>query len=144
MAQIAVIYFSGTGNTEKMAMAVAEGAGKPGVEVNAIRAEKADVSTAADADGFAFGSPDYYSYMASELKTFFDRALAHKDKLGGKPYVSFGSHGGGARVLASIDKLATSLGLKQVRAGVLSIGAPSEGDAEDCRTLGARLAEAVG
>ena len=143
MAKVAVIYHSGTGNTEQMAMLIAEGAGKAGVQVEAYRADKADMDEVAQADGFALGSPDYYSYMAGELKTFFDRAFFHKDKLSGKPYVSFGSHGGGARVIESIDRLASSIGLKQAAPGVLSMGAPSGGDTDACRELGEALAKAV-
>jgi len=143
MAKIAIVYHSGTGNTEKMALLIAEGATRPGIEVEAHRAEAVDVAEIAEADGFALGSPDYYSYMAGELKTFFDRALQHKSKLSGKPYVSFGSHGGGAKVLESIDRLASSIGLKEVCPGVMSVGAPSAGDADDCRKLSEALAEAV-
>ena len=143
MSKIAIVYHSGTGNTEKMALLIAEGATRPGVEVVTYRAGSADVGEIVQADGFALGSPDYYSYMAGELKTFFDQALQHKGKLSGKPYVSFGSHGGGAKVLESIDKLSASIGLKQACPGVLSVGAPAGGDEDECRRLGEALAEAV-
>ena len=143
MARIAIVYHSGTGNTEKMALLIAEGATRPGIEVETCQAGSVDMDKVVQADGFALGSPDYYSYMAGELKTFFDRALKHKDKLSGKPYVSFGSHGGGARVLESIDKLSGSLGLKEACPGVMSLGAPAGGDEDDCRKLGQALAEAV-
>jgi len=143
MANIAIIYHSGTGNTEKMAKLIAEGAAEAGAQVTLHRADEADLADVVEADGFALGSPDYYSYMAGELKTFFDRVFHHKEELNGKPCVSFGSHGGGARVLESIDRLASSVGLKQAAPGVLSKGAPSGNDADACRELGRALAEAV-
>jgi len=143
MPRIAIVYHSDTGNTEQMARLIAEGAGMPGVEVEVVRAGEADVPALVEADGFALGSPDYYSYMAGELKTFFDRAFHHKPKLSGKPYASFGSHGGGAKVVDAIDKLAQAIGLRQVCPGVLSLKAPGAAEAEACRKLGKALAEAL-
>ena len=144
MARIGIIYFSGTGNTEQMAKLIAEGASKAGAQVDLLKAAGFDVPKALQADGFALGSPDYFSYMAGELKTFFDRAFALREQIKGKPYVSFGSHGGGAAVLKSIDSLAGSIGLKQVCPGVLSRGAPAGSVIEDCRKLGQALAAAAG
>jgi len=143
MAKIAIVYYSGSGNTEKMAKLIAEGATKAGVEAQLLKAGGLDAAKVLDADGLALGSPDYFSYMAGELKSFFDRAFSQRAKLSGKPYVSFGSHGGGGQVLKSIDSVAGGIGLKQVCPGVLSKGAPDAAASDACRKLGEALAAAV-
>ena len=143
MTRIAVVYHSDTGNTEKMARLVAEGAQAAGVDVDVVRAADADVPAVVEADALALGSPDYYSYMAGELKTFFDRAFHHKSKLSGKPYGAFGSHGGGAKVVGTIEKLAQAIGMVQACPGVLSLKEPEAADAEACRKLGRTLAQAA-
>jgi len=145
MAKIAVIYYSKTGNTEKMAELVAEGCRQvPGVEVRMMKLPELDMQGVLEADGHALGSPDYFSYMAGHMKTFFDEALAQKETLSGKPYVAFGTHGGGGKVLDSLERLSQAVGLKQVRAGMMCRGAPGPDDADAVRGLGRALAEAVG
>ncbi len=144
MAKIAVIYYSKSGNTEKMAQLVAEGCRQvPGVEASMVKLPELDVQGVLDADGYCLGSPDYFSYMAGHMKVFFDEALAHKEILSGKPYVAFGTHGGGAKVLDSLEGLAQAVGLKQLRPGMMCQGAPGPGDTDDVRGLGHALAEAV-
>jgi len=144
MAKVLVVYHSDTGNTKRMAELVASGAEAVGsVDVEIVPAAGLDVDRIVRADGVALGSPDYFSYVAGQVKVVFDRLLAHKNELAGKPFVGFGSHGGGAKVLACIETLAKSVGLARVREGVMSKGAPTGDAAEACRQLGAALAEAV-
>jgi len=97
MANIAVVYYSSTGNTWRVARAIEEGAAAAGASVRlrkvhelaavetinakpAWRAhmdETRDVAkaSAADlewADGFAFGSPTRFGLPAAQLKQFID------------------------------------------------------------------------
>jgi flavorubredoxin len=144
MAKIVVVYYSQTGNTQKMAELVAAGCREvAGVQVQMAPLPGPDAESLAGADGFALGSPDYYSYMAGHMKTFFDGALAHKSAIAGKPYVAFGSHGGGARVLESLERLSQAIGLRQVQPGIMCMGAPAPGEEEAIRALGRALAEAA-
>ena len=144
MTKIVVIYYSKSGNTEKMAELVAEGAGQvPGVQIELMKLPSLSMQAVMEADGYAMGSPDYFSYMAGHMKTFYDEALAHKEKLSGKPYVAFGTHGGGARVLESLERLSQAVGLRQAAPGMMSLGAPGPEDAEAVRALGRLLAEAA-
>ena len=58
MAKILIVYHSQTGNTEKMAHAVAEGArGIEGVDVILKKAADATLDDLLTADGFALGTP---------------------------------------------------------------------------------------
>ena len=143
MATIQVMYHSDTGNTENLAKLVAEGAKAGGAEVKLVKAAELDLAEAAAADGLAIGSPDYFSYVAGEVKAFFDKIL-RDERFHGKAYVGFGTHGGGAKVLDVLEALAKSCKLKQVAPGVLTKGAPAGADADKARALGKALAEAVG
>ncbi|GAH21904.1 unnamed protein product, partial [marine sediment metagenome] len=76
MIKVLVIYHSQTGNTEKMAKAVAEGARRvSGTEVILKKAAEATLEDLIGSSGIAIGSPDYFSYMAGTIKDFFDRTF---------------------------------------------------------------------
>ena len=81
----AVIYWSGTGNTEAMAKAVADGAG-----VEAISVTDFD-GNIADYDALALGSPAMGDEVLeeSEFEPFF---AGIEDKISGKKIVLFGSY----------------------------------------------------
>ncbi len=144
MPKVAVVYYSKSGNTEKMAELIAEGCRQvEGVEVEMVSLPGADIEAVSGADGFAVGSPDYFSYAAGHVKTFYDEALAHKNAISGKPYVAFGTHGGGAKVLESLERLSQAIGLRQVTPGMMCLGAPGPNEADAVRGLGRKLAEAV-
>lgn len=56
MSKIAVVYWSGTGNTEAMANEVAEGAKEKGAEVTTLTASEFSASDLASYDAVAFGA----------------------------------------------------------------------------------------
>ena len=85
MARILVVYYSGSGNTRKMAELVARGARELGHDVDLVVADEVEMKELKEADAVGLGSPDYYTYMAGQLKTFFDRALDVRDEIIGKP-----------------------------------------------------------
>ena len=95
--KIVVIYDSKTGNTGKMAKAVAEGASKHAeVEVKKI-GEAFPLTIMADADGVVFGSPVYYADISNNMKDFLEHVetyiKANKRKINSKPATVFGSYG---------------------------------------------------
>ena len=57
MSKIAVVYWSGTGNTEAMANLVAEGAASVGAEAEVIPCADFSADKATNYDAFAFGCP---------------------------------------------------------------------------------------
>ena len=70
--KIVVLYDSKTGNTEKMAKAVAEGASEHAeVEVKKI-GEAFPLTIMDDADGVIFGSPVYYADISNNMKDFLE------------------------------------------------------------------------
>ena len=150
MKRILVVYHSQEkGNTRAMAELVAEGCRQvEGVEVTLVNVneERVDMAAAEQADGYALGSPDYFSYMAGGLKQFFDD-LCLADwggkKVKGKPYVAFLTHGGGGSAIASIEKLAKAMKLEPAAPSVVCKGAPAGEVVEQSQRLGKALAERV-
>ena len=65
MSKVAVVYWSGTGNTETMANAVAEGAKGAGAEVDVIVANDFNSGKVAEYDGIEFGCP---AHIREEIK----------------------------------------------------------------------------
>ena len=149
MGSILVLYHSQEhGNTAAMAEAVGEGARAAGAEVTLVNTneQRLDVEQYRRCDVVAFGSPDYYSYIAGGLKVFaVDWYIAQKSNRQGledKPYGLFYSHGGGGAVRASLEKLFSRMG-SQVGETVESRGRPNDAVLEACRGLGRQLADAT-
>ena len=66
MSKVAVVYWSGTGNTEAMAMAVAEGAKGKGAEVSVITAAEFSPEQVGEYSAIAFGCPSMGSEQREE------------------------------------------------------------------------------
>lgn len=97
------MYSSRTGNTEKLAQAIAKKRRRSRVELKRAKDTK---PVDANADAFAFGSHSAFEYMAGELKTVFENFYPVRDKLAGKPVLIFiTGKGGQVSALKSIDKL---------------------------------------
>jgi len=143
MAKLLIIYHSQSGNTEAMARAVYEGALSSGATASLKKAAEATSNDLIDCDAVAFGTPNYFSYMAGAMKDFFDRSLhAVRGKVDNKPYTAVSSHGGGGRqALDSIDRICHSLKLKKVFDSVVATGKPSSEVLEECKELGRELAQ---
>ena len=119
MCTILIVYHSQSGNTEKMARAVAGGARSiENVTVVLKNASQATLDDLLHCDGLAVGSPEYFGYMAGRVKDFFDRtyepARGRREVLK-KPYVAFISAGNDGRgALASIERISLGYPLKKV------------------------------
>ena len=65
MSKVAVVYWSGTGNTEQMAESVADGARNAGADVTTFTAAEFDADKMDEFDAIAFGCP---SMVLSSLR----------------------------------------------------------------------------
>ena len=94
MSKVAVVYWSGTGNTEMMAQKVAEGAKEAGAEVSVLTCADFSADDVDAYDAIAFGCP---AMGAEELEdTEFEPMFsACESKLSGKKIALFGSYGWG-------------------------------------------------
>jgi len=112
VAKIIVIYHSQQyGNTKMLAEALAEGTRRGGAEVDLVNTNERRVTLEEflSADGFAIGTPDYFSYVAGTVKSLFDDIYLW-DQSGkpvkGKPAALFFSCGGGGKVRQPFESLA--------------------------------------
>src|SRR4030067_2332946 len=97
MAKVLIVYDSKTGHTEKMALAVAEGARQvKGVDVEVKKVNQTIIEDLPNVDGIIFGSPTYYGQMSAKLKKFIDKSVKLHGKLEGKVGAAFTSSGGTA------------------------------------------------
>lgn len=150
MTRALVLYHSQEyGHTELMAQAVVDGLREAGCEVVLHNTDdgRFDAARLAAFDCAAFGSPDYYSYVAGGLKQFMDDHYILDVRRGvpglkDKPYVLFCSHGGGGRVSAVMAGLFKRVG-RQVGDTLACRGKPNEDTLARCRALGRELAAAL-
>ena len=92
MNKIAVVYWSGTGNTEAMASAVAEGAREKGAEATLITAAGFSADQVGDYDAIAFGCPSMGAEQLEETE-FEPMFTSCEGALQGKAIALFGSYG---------------------------------------------------
>ncbi len=132
----AVIYWSGSGNTEAMAKAVADGAG---AELFIVSDFSGDV---AEYDRLAFGCPAMgaENLEESEFEPFF---AENEDKLSGKKVALFGSYGwGDGEWMREWAERVKNDGAVLVNdEGLIVNEAPDDAALADCKALGAKLAE---
>ncbi|NWF86579.1 NAD(P)H-dependent oxidoreductase [Candidatus Bathyarchaeota archaeon] len=154
MAKILVVYYSKSGNTEKMAFAIGEGAKQvKGVEVAVKKAEQTSLDDLLSADGIIMGAPTYYGQMSAKLKALIDESVQIHGKLEGKVGAAFTSSGGTASgaettLLSIIQAMLIHGMIVQGRAsdkhyGAAAVGSPNEKELESCKTLGKRVASLV-
>jgi multimeric flavodoxin WrbA len=143
MAKILIVYHSQTGNTEKMAHAVAEGArGIEGVDVILKKAIDATLDDLLTADGLALGTPENFGYMSGMVKDYFDRTYyGAQEKAFRKPFVVFISAGNdGTGALRAIERIALGYKFKTVYKPVIAKGSITEEIISQCYELGATIA----
>ena len=161
MAKILVIYHSQSGNTRKMAEAVAAGAGSgENTSVMLKMAGEATLEDLESCDGIAIGSPEYFGYMAGMIKDFFDRTYPmpvptpgpgpgqapdkkakNSPALSGKPYVLFisaGNDGRGAR--DQIERICIGYRFRKVYESLIARGEVSQKMLKDCYEMGQTIA----
>ena len=142
MSKIAVVFWSGTGNTEEMANAVAEGAKEAGADVEVFQVEEFNATDMADYNGFLFGCPAMGDEVLEEdsFEPFFSEAV---EMIEGVPVALFGSYGwgGGAWMDAWVDRTKDA-GAKFI-GSVIAENSPDDEALENCEKLGKDLANAV-
>ena len=150
MNRMIVLYHSRTGNTEKMAKAVAEGAAAAGLEVATAKAEGFKAERLKDYGAIAVGSPTYYGTMAAEVKKLIDESVRLHGALEGRVGGAFASSAnvGGGNETTIMDILQAMLIHGMVVQGThvgdhygpVAIGAPDARALEECKALGRRMA----
>jgi len=148
-----IVYDSRTGNTEKMAQAVASGVKAAGVEAVLKKVDDASVDEIPQYKGLILGSPVYYGLPTAKIKEFIDASVKHHGKLDGMVGGAFASAGGthtGAEttIISLLEALMIHGMVVQGTSGTnhygaASVGAPDEKSLEVCHKMGERLGKLV-
>ena len=139
MRKIAVVYWSGTGNTEAMASAVAQGAREKGAQATLLTASEFSADQAGAYDAIAFGCPSMGSEQLEESE-FEPMFTACEAGLNGKKVALFGSYGwGSGEWMQSWEARCKEDGAVLVCDSVICNEAPDDDALAACRALGAAL-----
>ncbi len=139
MSKIAVVYWSGTGNTEAMANKVAEGAKSTGAEVDILSAGQFDANMVPGYDAIAFGCPAMGSEQLEEDE-FEPMFTGCKAALKDKRIALFGSYGwGDGEWMRSWESTAKGYGAQLVCDSVICADAPDAEAEANCEALGKAL-----
>ena len=141
MKKIAVVYWSGTGNTEAMAQAVVEGAQAAGADAALFCACEFSPAQAAEYAAFAFGCPSMGAEQLEEGE-FEPMFSAVKPGLSGKDIVLFGSYGwGSGEWMETWTQDCEDAGCRLAADPVTVCGAPEADCLAACRDLGRALCQ---
>ena len=142
MAKVAIVYWTGSGNTEAMAHAVEEGAQNAGAEVSLNFVSDISADEAASFDHIALGCPAMGNEQLEEyeFEPFFEELLP---QLQGKKVVIFGSYSWneGDWIQLWKDRL-NEAGVELVAEPVKAYSYPEDDVLEACKALGESLANA--
>lgn len=102
-----VVFYSRSGNTEKMAHSIATGIKNEGVDTEVRRVDQTSADDLLNFDAIVIGSPTQYGSMAWEVKKFLDDTASKHYKLEGKIGGAFSSscHIGGGNETTILDIL---------------------------------------
>jgi len=152
--QILILYYSKSGNTRKLAEAVAQG-------VNSVDGAQAVIKSTSEVakddflscSGVIAGSPVYFGVMAADLKRVIDEFISLRKKMEGKVGAAFATSGdptgGKETTMFSIIQALMIYGMIIVgdplsatgHYGTACVGEPDDQTKENGAKLGARVAE---
>ena len=138
-----IVYHSQSGNTDRLSRAVERG----GSNENAVAVKRLQAASVGKDDliqcrTLVICSPEYFGYMAGEIKDLFDRTYEDvRPMMAGKAYaivISAGNDGRGA--LQSIDRILAGFKLKKVQDHIIHCGPVTPEAISRCEELGQTLA----
>ncbi len=140
MSKTAVVFWSGTGNTEEMANAVLEGMKEAGADASIHSADSFQAADVAEYDAIAFGCPAMGAEVLEEdeFQPLFDDCKA---ALAGKKIALFGSYGwGDGEWMRNWEDDCKDAGAELACNSVICNDAPDDDAVAACKALGAALA----
>ncbi len=103
-----ILYYSKEGNTHQLAKRfwdIFREFIPNRYEIEMMKAQEMDLESLRASIGIVVGSPDYYGYVAGQIKIFFDEILEYKKDFKNKPAIGFITHGGGGDAAKSLQIL---------------------------------------
>ena len=143
MPKILIVYYSHTGNTEKMAEAIAEGARTVhGVEVELKRYEAPQ--RLVDFDAIIVGAPTYHHTMTNNIRKLLEEVAFHDVNLRGKIGAAFGSYGwSGEAPGLVLEVMENKFEMEVLKRPLLIKYAPDEEGLHKCKGLGKAVADRI-
>jgi flavorubredoxin len=143
MPKILIFYYSRTGNTEKMAKAIAEGArSAANVEVDLDYHVEAD--ELANFDAVLVGAPTYHHEMPMDVKKLFEEAAVKGVSLKGKAGAAFGSYGwSGEAPKLVLEIMRNKFEMRVIDSPLLARYEPDQNTLNLCRNLGKHVSESL-
>ena len=143
MLKLLILYYSQTGNTEKMAKAVEEGA-KSVVGINVELKYYARPEELKEVDAIIFGVPTYYHDIGIDMKNLLEGVSKEEINLTGKVGAAFGSYGwSGEAPNMVVEIMKNQFGMDIVEPALRIKYNPDEKGLEECRKLGKAVAEKI-
>lgn len=141
MKNVAIVYWSGSGNTEAMAEAVKKGVESAGAQAELFQVSDFDAASVANYDGLALGCPAMgaETLEESEFQPVYDEI---KPELSGKPVALFGSYGwGSGEWMDTWVEDAKEAGADVFENGLIINETPDDDGLAQCEDFGKRFAQ---
>ena len=140
MSKVKVVYWSGSGNTEAMANAVADGIRQGGAEAEVVTFDSISPSDLSSDTSIAFGCPAMGAEVLEEsvVEPFIS---TFENQCAGKKLGLFGSYGwGDGQWMRDWKDRCDGVGAALVNDGVMANNAPDDAALAECKELGEALA----
>jgi flavodoxin I len=143
MPTLLILYNTQTGNTEKMAQAVEQGARTvQGVQVKL--AFHVDPEELEGADAVIIGAPTYNHQITIDLQTLLEKTARDNITLKGKTAAAFGSYGwSGEAPKQTLEILKNKFQAETIEPPILANYVPDENNLQQCRELGRKVAQTL-
>ena len=145
-----ILYYSRSGNTKKMAKAIAEPMKSSSISITVDDVEKCDISSLPNYDCIVLGSPTYFSNVTWQVKKAIDESIVHYGgrKLKGKVAGIFTSAGSSSNGKDCLKMLEVALGFHhgmKVVEGILRVDGERDQEVDKrCQEYGKRLVKEIG
>jgi len=140
MSKVAVIYWSGTGNTEAMAKAIVEAMKGSSESVELFNVDDITAVDAAKYDSLALGCPSMGGEVLEEM-SFDPFFTALESKLSGKKIALFGSYGwGDGEWMREWQGRVDMAGAMLFEEGLIINDTPDASGLAECNAFGVRFA----
>jgi len=148
--RLLITYYSGTGNTKKMAEAIGKGAKQLKITVKLKTVEECSLNDLAEADGIVIGSPTYFSNVSWQVKKLIDESIALyreerqlRDKVGGC-FTSSGTRRDGEDCIRMLQIAFGFHHKLKMAPGIVRVSDDSEGEVSKmCQEYGMKIAKQI-
>ncbi len=143
MKKVLVLYYSRTGNTEKMANTIAQSIqASNNIEVELTF--HTDTESLSSYDALVVGAPTYHHDMPADFKNLFEDAAVKGINLKGKLAVAFGSYGwSGEAPKMILEILKNKFEMQVLEPPLLARYTPDQNSLNACKELGIKVSETL-